>query len=86
MIIYIAAWLLSGFVLGYIHSVCLNKSTMTIEDVLLNTLAGPIMLTGFYIHFRKHVIITGPKREIVTPDIPRETLQRTKPGQGDNKP
>ena len=72
----IIAWFVSGFVFGYIHSVYLKKSAMTIEDVLFDTLAGPIVLFGFYIHFRKHVVIVGPKREIVTSEPPRETLKR----------
>ena len=80
--LYILAWLLLGFVLGYIHSVHLQKSTMTIHDVLLEMLAGPLVLIEFYIHFKNYVVITGPKREIITPEAPRETLQRSK---GDSK-
>lgn len=50
-----AAWIFSGLVFGYVYSIVICSEDMTVADIILSALAGPLCL--FEIAWKKKSII-----------------------------
>lgn len=52
----ISIWILTGAKLGHLYALRLKKSHMTLNDLLLSALAGPMCVIGIYAHYQNHII------------------------------
>jgi hypothetical protein len=62
ILLFVVLWLMSGLVLGYIHSVIINELCMTSRDVVLSMVAGLYNLRAIWDDKIKTIIIFKPKK------------------------